>query len=177
MEDLLDDPSYSSPTFSTDHNASTISNLDNDSDPPDAMGGEHRSSLDMDDLERASDDGSIPSEDEKQAAADDMIMAERTLNLMNDFRNYINDLGGSGGGCGDNNDDSAHDDECGDGVKLPSGGRIGNLMRSWDDNKPGFTSVPYRDNPKIEEGYGDIADDFVLGRKRYSSRILRSSDS
>ncbi len=79
MEDLLDDPSYSSPTFSTDHNASTISNLDNDSDPPDAMGGEHRSSLDMDDLERASDDGSIPSEDEKQAAADDMIMAERTF--------------------------------------------------------------------------------------------------
>ena len=82
------------------------------------------------------------------------------------------------GGYGDN--DSAHsasDDECSDGkgVKLSLGGRIGNLMRSWDDTKPEFISMPYHNNPQIEEGYGDIADGFILGRNKYSSRRYQTS--
>jgi hypothetical protein len=44
-------------------------------------------------------------------------------------------------------------------------------MQRWQRGEAPLGS----NNPQIEEGYGDIADGFILGRNKYSSRRYQTS--
>lgn len=118
------------------------------------------------------DDDSLDEEAE-QAVKGDMIIAERTNQLMNDFRSYISDI--QGGGDAKSSPDIAA--EYGEGAGITAENE-GSLMRSWGDSISEGPSVakPYRDDPlyDVSYGYGDIRDDVVLTRSAYGGRSTYS---
>ncbi|KAL7519187.1 hypothetical protein ACHAWX_003976 [Stephanocyclus meneghinianus] len=128
--------------------------------------------------------------EEEAMIHDDMIMAKRTSQLMNDFRSYISEIQArehEGNDetrmptvheRGDEFDLSGSDRNAVVGVEgaVTVSGGTGNggaLMRGWSYGDDGLQQKqqPYRDNPlDVDAGYGDIYDDLVLSRKRYHNR-------
>ena len=121
-----------------------------------------------------SEDDSSTDEEAEAAVQDDMIMAERTSQLMTDFRSYINDI--QGGMTSVNGMDAEHGEQekpSTSGTDFSDSGAEGILMRSWND-QPSATvnnKKPYKDNPfAVTHGYGDIYNDVVLTRNPYGER-------
>ena len=144
---------------------------------------DHSLNSDFNDDDIDDDDDSLDEETE-QAVKGDMIIAERTNQLMTDFRCYINDIQGGGDNPNNNNVKSSPDIEAEYGEDGGNTAEIeGSLMRSWGDSIGDGTSTakPYRDDPMfdVSYGYGDIRDDVVLtrsaygGRSRYSKKLKK----
>jgi hypothetical protein len=125
-------------------------------------------SLGSNDLE----DDEDASSDEEDAAAvqDDILMAERTNQLMTDFRSYITEIQGSSSDPGTAKDGKdTVDAEYGEHPNPSQQQQDGALMRAWGDSP----SQPYKDNPSftVNQGYGDIHDDVILSRSPYSRQV------
>jgi hypothetical protein len=131
------------------------------------------SSIDSDEDELAmssSDDSSVEDYDAEQAEAADMAIAERTNQLMTDFRSYINDLQGEDAAANTNGDAEQQNLDAEYGEKNNTDD--GPLMRSWGDQP----QPSYRDDPHISYGYGDIHDDVIYSRnphRPYSKKLKK----
>lgn len=141
------------------------------SDPPHddvrSLNPDHFDDDDDDNVSIDDDDVSI----DEEAVQDDIAIAERTNQLMTDFRSYINDIQGGTSAVGDNGDgDTAIGNNNGD---VDSAGleygeydkphTNDSLMRGWDNsnNSDGSTTKqrrqPYRDDEASSSYYNDIA--------------------
>lgn len=126
---------------------------------------------DEDELAMSSDSSSVEDYDAEQAEAADMAIAERTNQLMTDFRSYINDLQGEDSAAATNGDALEQNVDAEYGEKTANNiDDSGSLMRSWDQPK-----LSHRDD-HISYGYGDIHDDVIYSRnphRPYSKKLKK----
>ncbi|KAL3801053.1 hypothetical protein HJC23_002346 [Cyclotella cryptica] len=177
--DALPEDTEATPTYN--HRSSQISALGTSDEDLHTSGPYVRNS------EGEGEDGDDEDDEEEAMIHDDMIMAKRTSQLMNDFRSYISEIQSREEETKMPTVDERGDETTGvdyeqegmvgvDGAVTVSEG-VGNgsaLMRGWsygDDGVSQKQQEPYRDNPfDVNAGYGDIHDDVVLSRRRYHSR-------